>query len=223
MKPPPGILDDLEEQGRSGAERVPASLAGETLARRTLRCGRDNWRRVANERSSERIADLIRGLILYRRASGHLSGGSTSPVIVLYDVLVGRRPSLEPELTKWIVEHSDNPWEPFGTLEGERRPTSYSEYVEGCNALARFTSKNIAAEEKRQEEARKRRVIREREESTQRLANAVRRGDLLAVQALLAKGADVRRALPEGESLVTLAESNGRASVAEFLRSLGIT
>ena len=80
----------------------------------------------------------------------------------------------------------------------------------------------MALEAERQQQALARRRLRDQRESTERLAPAVRRGDLAAVQALLAKGADVTRALPPGGSLVALAEEHGRAAVAEFLQSQGI-
>jgi hypothetical protein len=53
------------------------------------------------------------------------------------------------------------------------------------------------------------------------LKPAVRRGDLAAVEALLAKGADWRVAHPGGESIVDYAESHGRAKLAAWLRDQG--
>jgi len=51
----------------------------------------------------------------------------------------------------------------------------------------------------------------------------VKRGDLEAVISMLSKGADITKALPNGGSLLSLAEANGRELVAEYLRSHGIT
>jgi hypothetical protein len=57
--------------------------------------------------------------------------------------------------------------------------------------------------------------------ATQRLA-AARRGDVSGVEALLGRGADWRKALPDGRSLVELAEKNGRNVMVMFLQSRGI-
>jgi hypothetical protein len=221
MNPFEEVIDELVLLGRSGEERVPASLLDEDMAWDTLVCGNQPWLQVAQNCGPEDVADLIRGLILYCRASGRSIGGSVSPVIVLYRSLIERVPEWEPPLTRWIVDNRTNPYEPFGTLNDEGA-TTYGEYVERREARVQRARANEAAEVERQQEAIKIRVTRERDESTQRLAGAVRRGDLRAVQALLRKGADAARALPEGESLVTLAEENGRYAVAAFLKTRGI-
>ncbi len=222
MSPASQIVDELVQLGRSREDHVPPSLADEAVAWRTLVCGNEPWLQVAQERTLEEVADLIRGLILYSHASGRQIGGSVSPVIVLYRFLTEALPPWEPTLTNWIVTHRTNPYEPFGTLEDEGA-TSYSEYVERRWARVQRARANQAAESVRPQESLKARRARERGESTQRLAGAVRRGDLRAVQALLAKGAEITRVLPTGESLVTLAVKNGRDSVAAFLTSMEIT
>ena len=218
MNPDRHILDDLAQLGRSRDERIPDSLLDKDLAWRNLVCGNEPWRQAAAERTSEQIAELIRGLVLYSKASGRATGGSVSPVIALYRVLIDRKPSWEPELTRWIVLNRTNPYEPFGTINDEGA-TTHSEYVERRAIRALRARANQAAEVERQEGARKVRANR----ATSRIVAAVRRGDLLAVKALLEEGANLHQALPEGESLLVLAEQNGRDSVAELLRSLGIT
>ena len=215
MRPSLQVFEDLIQLGQSREERLPPSLVEKAVAFSDLA-----WRRLAEGLPTEEIADLIRGLILYCRASGHQIGGSASPVILLYRILVDRAPSWEPKLTKWIVEHRTNPYEPFGTLN-DGGATTHAEFVEWQQARAQRARANEAAELERQAGARKLRTERERIEATQRIAGAVGRGDLSAVRALVAKGADLKKALPEGESLVTHAEQNGRSSVAEYLRSLG--
>ena len=87
MSPDPHVLDDLAALGRSGERRIPGSLLDKDLAWGHLVCGNEPWQQVAAERTSEQIADLIRGVVLYSRASGRPIGGSVSPVLVLYRVL----------------------------------------------------------------------------------------------------------------------------------------
>ena len=70
MNPESQILDELVQLGRRGEENVPLSLADKDVAWRNLVCGNEPWCQIARERSSEEVADLIRGLILYCRATG---------------------------------------------------------------------------------------------------------------------------------------------------------
>jgi hypothetical protein len=54
--------------------------------------------------------------------------------------------------------------------------------------------------------------------ATKDLPNAVRRGDLKAVRALIAKGADPATSAPDGSSLIAVAASLGFDSIASELR-----
>ncbi len=210
------IVEEIEILGRSGKAYVPESLMDEEFAWQFLVNG-TLWPRVAKERTTEQIADLIRGLVLYCRASKRQIGMSVSPVIGLYRELVRRAPPWEPELTSWVVENRTNRYEPFGTSKGSGR--SYAEYVENKRTFEKWREEGQVAQRK---EERAGRLARERKLATERLANAVRRGDLTAVQAMLAKGADTAAALPEGGSLVAHAETHGRTAMANFLRSRNV-
>jgi hypothetical protein len=58
--------------------------------------------------------------------------------------------------------------------------------------------------------------------ATSKLANAVRRGDLLAVKALLGQGARPTEVLPDGGSLQAFAASHAQSRMVELLRELGV-
>ena len=122
------ILQELAHIGRKGVELVPPSLEDERIAWRNLVCGSDPWIEAASKIGYENLPHLIRGLILYCRASGRHIGGSVSPVIFLYEILIENEPDQEPNLTAWIVSNRTNPYEPFGTLNDEGA-TSYADYV----------------------------------------------------------------------------------------------
>jgi hypothetical protein len=217
---PRGIVDDLIRIGESGNAELPSSLTDPEIARQRLLCGHDPWLTTGRRLPEPRLQALIRGLVLFSQASGW-SGGSVSPVIPLYAVYVWRFPLSEPSLTRWIVANRRNDYEPFGTtMHGNAE--RLSELREHQRARARKTTSNLQREELRRQEAARLRRLRESERATRNLANAVRRGDLGAVTALLAKGADWKKAVTSNGSLLALAEAAGRADVATYLRSKGV-
>lgn len=217
------LVDELSELGGAGRAGVPRCLQDRHEAWRLLMCGHDPWRRLGAELLDETIRKVIMGLVLYSQASAW-SGGSVSPVIVLYREYLQREPADEPQFTTWIVANRRNDYEPFGTLD---------------HGGARTQSELVAYEQRRSNERAERRaqeaerhtqdLVRQKKgaaaklvRATDRLAAAVRRGDLKAVQALLDRGADWRRALPAGQSLLGLARDHGRETVAAFLEERGI-
>ncbi|GKS60523.1 hypothetical protein YTPLAS18_40500 [Nitrospira sp.] len=206
------ILGQLIVQGRRGSAEVPPALRPKGRRELIDRCL--DWDALAEVLSVEELENLIRGLVLYSGASGWCRG-SVSPVIALYWKFVRRAPRREPRLTGWIVRNRVNEYDPFGTIVhfGAMNLRDFETAWEWKKAIAR---QNIAAERERQEADRKRAAVR----ATGRLANAVRRGDIKAVAALLRRGADPVAALP-GQSLVGFAEAQGRTSVAELLRQRG--
>lgn len=97
--------------------------------------------------------------------------------------------------------------------------------LERSHVIRRTSSKQSCAREARKEsEARE--VEREREakarkaeQASANLFNAVRRGDVNAVKALLEKGASPSSCTPDGVPLVKYAEESGRNAVVEVLRN----
>jgi len=135
----------------------------------------------------------------------------------LYRSFISRWPEDEPALTAWIVDNTENPYEPFGSaVHGKSR--SQAELLVFHAARARIASKNIDAEEERARIAQVARAAR----GTMNLYNAVRRGDLQALKALIETGADWRQVVREKGSLVKLAEEKGRSLVIEYLKSIGV-
>lgn len=192
------ILERLIQCGRD--PNVPCP----TLASRAWPMTRGHWSEVPELIGIDRVPDLIRGMVRYAVANHDMLDGSASPVIVLYYRVVKDLPEAEPDLTAWVVDHRLNPYEPFGAWCG-------------C-------SRTYADWRARQSEAREaedaiieRKVVRQ----SRNLADAVRRGDVLAVRGLLCQRADPKRALPDGGSLVALALELGKTAVADELRRMG--
>lgn len=209
---PRALVHDLVVLGRGGVPAIPARLANKERAWRLLICGNQPWLDVAETLRADELRNLIRGLVLYSVASGS-SGGSVSPVIVLYWRYVERSPADEPELTSWIADKRVNDYEPFGTA-----------FYGGARSLQEFRENGIRRLHWRVERAALEREAaawrRERAGSlaTELLPNAVRRGDLAAVKALLQRGANGARALPGGQSLLTIVGRGDRDKMVEFLR-----
>jgi dTDP-4-dehydrorhamnose reductase len=94
---------------------------------------------------------------------------------------------------------------------------SIEEYDAACRRKAERATEGIRRDEARQAQDRK--LISET--ATKNLFNAVRRGDLKAVRALVQKVADVNLLTPDGSSLVSLATSKGYDAIATELRNAG--
>jgi hypothetical protein len=218
---PQALVDDLIRIGESGNPEVPSSVANQEAAWRQLMCGHDPWSKTGSDLPEPKLQALIRGLVLFSQASGW-SGGSVSPVISLYAVYVERFPLSEPSLTRWVVANRRNDYEPFGTIRHGNAGT-LEELREHQRAKSVQRASNLQREELRSEEAAQLRRLRESKDATHNLFNAVWRGDLGAVTALLGKGADWKKVVDASGSLIALAEASGKADVAAFLRSKGIT
>ena len=128
MNIPSKVLKELIELGHTGHECVPPSLRDESVAWWTLVCGKGPWIEAVRKLGPEEISALIQGLVLYCRASGRGIGGSVSPVIVLYQIVLEKAPHLEPALTRWVVAHRTNSYEPFGT-SNDGGATTYADFV----------------------------------------------------------------------------------------------
>lgn len=205
------------EMGRDGVEPSPSRLGDSGRVTRRLLCGNSPWRSLAGSLADEDLRDLIRGMVRYSRAIGSGIGGSVSPVIVLYRELVARSPEWEPEFTSWVVRHRMNPWEPFGTRNDGHATTlrAFKSHGATC-AEANARRHEAGLERQAADQAAKRE--RDRKESTERIAAAIRRGDRDAVVALLKKNPDLKAALPHGGSLVDLAVAHEKPEIAAILR-----
>lgn len=208
-------VEALVLMGASESDLVPTQFRNQQATWDRLMCGDDPWRQVGDRLSEPDLRNLIKGLVLLVR--GPLSGaGSVSPVIPLFECYRTRFEAEERTLGGWIAANRVNPAEPFGSGKFPAART-FGEY--------QAARKNHEAAMDRlqcegQEEARRQRARK----ATLRLADAVRRGDLKAVTALLAKGADPgEAAVVAGVTMTELATTEGRSEVLELLISQGIS
>lgn len=106
-----------------------------------------------------------------------------------------------------------------------RNTNSYWYYVHSARSVEQLdmenarratrTAKRVAKDMERQAQDK----TRIAETATRNLYNAVRRGDIKSVQALIEKGADVTVSAPDGSSMVSIAEAKGFVEIAVELKS----
>lgn len=174
--------------------------------------------RLGNTLGEADLRHLIRGLVRYPSMAGaQFSGGSASPVIPLYTEFVARYPHSEPELTTWIVRNRVNDYEPFGTIMNAGA-LSLQEHNRLRQKRWEQAKINLQAQQDIADRSREKAA----QEATDRLPNAVRRGDIKALKAMLEKRADPQAASEKVGSLRALAKEFEREDMAQFLSSKGI-
>ena len=210
------MIDRLINLGRAGIVGPVDGVATPRAAHEALVWGPGDWSVQISGRSTEELRDLVKGLVSLSRHLGPI-GGSVSPVIWVFREIQRRNPPWTDELAGWVLDHRVNEYEPFGTM--------ISRQVKDLDGLRKWQDDCLArraaradAEAFRAREASERRSAR----ATESVVGAVRRGDLAGLKALLAQGACLERALPDGRSLQELAASHGRQQMVELLRELGI-
>ncbi len=205
------MLNELLALGASDVARITP-----TLAQHPPGLDDSAWQFWARSASDESLRRMMRGLVLYSRATDS-PAGSASPLIPLYWEFVSRAPRDEPEVTAWIVDNRTNEYEPFGTGKhgGARTLEQFRTYQHEDAARA---AEGVARDKERQRRA----ANDKARTATAKLPAAVKRGDLKAVQALIQAGADLNCTGASGQSLMLLARAAGRQDMVELLSALGL-
>jgi hypothetical protein len=148
----------------------------------------------------DRVA-FVKALATYEHTVGGL-GSVTALERVLPLV-----PDDDHAVLDWILSKTQSYWYYANSA------SSYAELQASRAAHARRRAQNEAREAEREQEAK----VRRAERASANLFNAVRRGDLKALEALLHKGASPNAVTPDGVPLVRYAKENGRNEAAEIL------
>jgi hypothetical protein len=156
--------------------------------------------RIASLQPAEQ-ATFVKALAVYEDTVGGLGS-----VTALHRVLpVVSDP--DHAIIDWVLANTRSYWyysngaKSFVELQGVRTD------------LAHWRDEKAESERKREADAK----IRKAERATQNLYNAVRRGDIKAVKALLGQGASVSGTTPDGVGLVEFATACGRGDIAALL------
>jgi hypothetical protein len=147
----------------------------------------DRWDRVVENWDPAQITDLIKGLTHFEKVYSRGFGSVTpvAKVFGIYGSLVGAND--RNDLAEWVLANTVNAYSPYGT--DNHGAKSLAELKEKKDAIAAWQQATAARERERFEEARRRRGL----QATEKLPNALRRIDVKAVAALLAKVADADR------------------------------
>ncbi len=174
------------------------------------------------ERCEERIdaEQMLEGIKLCLRLEEVAGFGSTTMCHRLAPIFFDRYPSRDSELFVWIHDNIRNPYARF-----DRNGVVASSYAEWCIKERRQRAKHkqyLDQIEHDHQIRRELRAMREAENATKQLFKCVRRGDVRAVEAMLAKGADFGSVVSEHGSLQAVAIENGREAVLHYLIERGV-
>lgn len=122
----------------------------------------NTWNAATSSLNEEDLRRLARGLVIVEERLRRWSGGSVTGAIWVYRSFERRFPQAAEALAAWMLEHSNNPWVPFGSNRGSARSL---EDIRACNALK--AQRRAAAE---QEEAMRCDVAEARKAAKRRLA-----------------------------------------------------
>jgi hypothetical protein len=199
------LFDSMLTVGRSGDYAVIPNLPGSGVHSEVLRFS-DSLRgslleRVAALSSADR-ASFAKALAVYENTVGGLGS-----VTALHRVL----PLIEDDdhaLFDWILSNTRSYW------YYAHGATSFAELQRFESDLAARRAQNEQRERER-EAAAKAHIA---EQATEKLFNAVRRGDVKAVEALLRQGASANGKTPDGVPLAQFAAASGRGDIEALLR-----
>jgi len=210
------ILDKLIEIGKSeDFSRLSSSFTVQEQHRdgHIMRLRPEAWHRVTESLSIEDLVALIKCLTIAERSFEGWKAGSVSPVIWLFRSLSGLDPNLADTVANWVLTHTENDYLPFGTMNlGAKSLAEYHHLKEVASERAKARQE---AEVYRQESARQRKA----QEATHALIGAVKSGDVKAVKALIAKGADINAKDSAGVSVGEHAHTKGNQEILKLLKA----
>jgi hypothetical protein len=215
---PQGLLDYLIDIGECERfelcleipERFPEFRSGQFM-----RMHFSAWYEVAAFLESSKLASLIKTLTIAEARVPNFRAGSVSPVIWLFRKLSERDFAGLEELADWVLAHSTNEYLPTG---------SYNYQARSMADLGHKMSENAQRKHDRQitESIRQAEVSKTKaDKATLKLAGALRRRDLKAVEALLQQGADIDAIDQDGSIARETVESLGLVHLLNIKESMG--
>jgi hypothetical protein len=155
----------------------------------------DVWFAVVDPMDQTAHATVARGLVIAEEQL-HWSGGSVAAAIWVFRSFQRKYPGAADELAEWMLQHSSNPWVPYGTNRGSARSLTELHAHKEQDATRRV----IAAEDTRLRED----LAQARREAARRLEE-LRQSESKARSATRNQLLEELAALPLRERLLHLA------------------
>jgi hypothetical protein len=150
-------------------------------------------------------AELLKAVAIFENTVGGV--GSVTLLERFASLKSLRRDDCRREAYGWILENTDS----YRYYSDDTK--SLAGYESWMRHIAQVTHENMRRDELRQSEDKKRIA----ESATGNLFNAVRRGDLKAVAALLKAGAAPSACCPDGTTIIDFARGKGHLLIAALL------
>ena len=203
------LLDVLRDLAKAGNAQVYPDVEVATALQPHMRVVQflDQQRNIlistAAQFSELELISIIKAVAVLE----HIVGGSGS--VTHLKRLLGLVPDPDRELLDWILSNTKSYW------YYSHNTKSVEEYDLVCRTIASRTAERISVDDERKKQDK----IRVAAAKTNRLFNAIRRGDFKAIEALILGGANPQTVTPTGESLVSFAETKGNAQVIAILKT----
>ena len=164
--------------------------------------------------SMDEMINIVKSMVLLSEVDSLSFGkGSVHPAIPIIALFRSKHPEECEELDAWVLEHSTNNWLPWG--RGRSRFKSWRE-VQFANLKQ---EQNAYAEEERQQLERAAKRGRDKGKAQRNIYNAIRRKDVGAIEAMIAKGVDLDKPNDEGKSPRAYAKELGDDRVLSILKT----
>lgn len=191
-------FDAIKELPGAGNHREVMRLADRGLSDSTEFFGSLN--------TAEQVA-MLKAVAAYEDTAGEMGMGSVTLLERLASLKSLRHGDPRREAYAWILANTNSYWYYGGGMKS----------LDGIHDWQR-TKYEIAAENERNDAARQATdSARIAVKASGNLYNAVRRGDVKAVAALIALGGDADGRCPDGKSLIEFAREKGRLDIVEVL------
>jgi uncharacterized FlaG/YvyC family protein len=150
----------IGQAARAGEEPSVADIASLRPHDSINRARPEFWKDATADLSDEEVGNLTCGLA-YVEAQLRWLGGSVSGVIWLFQALVARGASITllDDISGWVIEHTKNPYNPFGT-QVSLGASTYSEYQSLSSSRAVEIGKCIQSDSELEERAEVERQLR---------------------------------------------------------------
>lgn len=198
------LLDVCRTGNLNNAVKLPGAGVQSQVLLATCRLRGAAIQRIADLPISDRVA-FAKALAVYENSVGGI-GSVTALRYVM--CLFGDAVHEGYETFSWIVDNTNSLWW-YG---------SAVDFIEPHKAAVLRAAAQAEIERRNYELAAPAR-LRRAERATGNLYNSVRRGDIKAVEALLAKGGDPMVMTPIGEPLISYARASGREDIAMLLEA----